>query len=117
MNKNHDNFIARKQAESKQTHHKHDNVISRNQGNNKHGIKITRQQMNELKRKQQPMKKLQPFVKGSNVFVVDRFDPDGEMIEATVLSYDPEIDCYVVEQYNGFVKIVKAKNVKGWWQH
>lgn len=83
--------------------------------NNKHGIIITRQQMNELKRKQQPKKKLQSFVKGSNVLVTDRFDPEGEMIEATVLSYDQETDCYIVEQYNGFVEMVKAKNVKGWW--
>lgn len=83
--------------------------------NNKHHITITRDQMNELKRKQQPKKKLQSFVKGSNVLVKDRFDPEGEMIEATVLSYDQEIDCYIVEQYNGFVEMVKAKNVKGWW--
>lgn len=80
-----------------------------------HHITITRQQMNELKRKQQPKKKLQSFAKGSNVLVKDRFDPEGEMIEATVLSYDQEIDCYIVEQYNGFVEMVKAKNVKGWW--
>ena len=83
--------------------------------NNKYGVKITREQMNELKRNQQPKKKLQSFVKGSNVLIVDRFDPHGEMIEATVLSYDSEIDCYIVEQYNGFVEMVKSKNVKGWW--
>lgn len=83
--------------------------------NNKHGVYITRQQMNEIKRNQRPKKSIRRFINGSNVLIVDRFDPHGEMIEATVLAYDETTDVYTVEQYNGFVELVKSKNVKGWW--
>lgn len=80
-----------------------------------HHITITRDQMNELKRKQQPKKKRQSFIEGSDVLVNVDTSKNGRWIEASVLSYDSDRDIYTVLSHDGLTLKFKSNKVKGWW--
>lgn len=97
----------------------------------KHGVKATKQEINKITKKGDKMTKQQfdkinnkpsfskriskPFIEGANVFVTDAFDPEGEKIESTVLSFDEELDMYTVRMYNGHIESFKSEDVFPWY--
>lgn len=77
-----------------------------------HGIKITREEMNKLKRKQNGIKYYKHFIEGANVIVTDPITL--EKLEGTVISYDYEKDMYDIHLSGIEGIFVSSKYVKGW---
>lgn len=79
----------------------------------KHGIKISREEMNRLKNKENVNKFYKPFNKGTRVIVTD--PSTGEQLKGTVISFDKQNNRYDIKLnfFSGI--IVSPKYVKGWW--